>query len=95
MGTDSPSMGAFGPPRYLTKGAGSSFQNPLALESHPGHFKYGAVHTEGLINLDKVPNGSLYVSLPPKHPRLVPASPLSLVTYPIRATPRISAQCRL
>jgi kynurenine formamidase len=67
MGTDSPSMGAFGPPRYTTKGPDSSFQNPLALESHLGHFKYGAVHTEGLINVDKVPDGSLYISLPPKH----------------------------
>lgn len=67
MGTDSPSMGAFGPPRYLNKGPASAFQNPLALESHLGHFKWGAVHTEGLMSLDKIPDGSLYITLPPKH----------------------------
>ncbi len=65
MGTDSPSMGAFGPPRVkLPYGL---FQNPLAIESHLGHFKHGAIHTEGLMNLDKVPNGSLYIALYPKH----------------------------
>jgi len=67
MGIDSPSMGAFGPPRYVTKGPASIFQNPLALESHLGHFKHGAVHTEGIDNLDKVPNGSLYITLPVNH----------------------------
>ena len=67
MGIDSPSMGAFGPPRYVNKGPESSFQNPLAIESHLGHFKFGAVHTEGLMALDRVPNGSLYITLTPKH----------------------------
>lgn len=65
MGTDSPSMGAFGAPKFsLLYGI---FQNPLAIESHLGHFKHGAIHTEGLKNLDQVPNGSFYVSLYPKH----------------------------
>ncbi|MEO8628081.1 MAG: cyclase family protein [Betaproteobacteria bacterium] len=67
MGIDSPSMGPFGPPRYKGSGPASMFQNPLAIEGHLGHFKYGAVHTEALMNLDKVPNGSLYITLPPKH----------------------------
>ncbi len=67
MGIDSPSMGGLGPPKYGSPGPEGMFENPLALESHLGHFKYGAVHTEGLINLDKTPNGSLYISLPVKH----------------------------
>ena len=67
MGIDSPSMGALGPAHYAAPGPEGMFENPLALESHLGHFKYGAVHTEGLINLDKTPNGSLYISLPVKH----------------------------
>ena len=67
MGIDSPSMGGLGAPHYTPPGPEGMFENPLALESHLGHFKYGAVHTEGLINLDKTPNGSLYISLPVKH----------------------------
>lgn len=67
MGLDSPSMGALGPPQHIQAGPAGMFQNPLALESHLGHFKYGAIHTEGLMNLDKVPNGSLYIALPVKH----------------------------
>ena len=60
-------MGALGTPKYSQPGPDGMFQNPLALESHLGHFKYGASHTEGLINLDRVPNGSLYIALPVKH----------------------------
>ncbi|MBI3989195.1 MAG: cyclase family protein [candidate division NC10 bacterium] len=67
LGTDAPSMGAFGPPKYSLPGPAGMFQNPLALESHLGNFKRGAIHTEGLMNLDKVPNGSLYIGLPVKH----------------------------
>ena len=67
MGIDSPSMGGLGPPKYGAQGPQGMFENPLALESHLGHFKYGAVHTEGLINLDKTPNGTLYIALPVKH----------------------------
>lgn len=67
MGIDSPSMGAFGRPKYFSPGPGGMFQNPLPIESHLGHFKHGASHTEGLMNLDKVPNGSLYIALPVKH----------------------------
>ena len=67
MGIDSPSMGGLGPPKYTAQGPEGMFENPLALESHLGHFKYGAVHTEGLINLDRTPNGSVYIALPVKH----------------------------
>ncbi len=67
MGTDSPSLGAFGPPKYAQPGPQGIFTNPLPLESHLGNFKRGGIHTEGLTNLDKVPNGSLYISLPVKH----------------------------
>ncbi|MCY3714553.1 MAG: cyclase family protein [Gemmatimonadetes bacterium] len=67
MGIDSPSMGGLGPPRYIASGPDGMYVNPLALESHLGHFKHGAVHTEGLINLDRTPNGSLYIALPVKH----------------------------
>ncbi len=67
MGIDSPSMGAFGPPKHSLPGPAGMFQNPLALESHLGHFKHGAIHTEGLMNLHRVPNGSGYVALYPKH----------------------------
>ena len=67
MGIDSPSMGAMGTPKYSRPGPAGMFQNPLALESHLGHFKYGASHTEGLMNLHMVPNGSLYIALPVKH----------------------------
>jgi kynurenine formamidase len=67
MGIDSPSMGALGAPLYTQPGPAGMFQNPLALESHFGHFKYGAIHTEGLMNLDRTPDGSLYISLPVKH----------------------------
>jgi kynurenine formamidase len=67
MGIDSPSMGALGPPKYSLPGPSGAFQNPLALESHLGHFKHGASHTEGLMNLHLVPNASLYIALPVKH----------------------------
>ena len=67
MGIDSPSMGGLGTPQYTQPGPAGMFQNPLALESHLGHFKHGASHTEGLMNLDKVPDGSLYIALPVKH----------------------------
>ena len=67
MGIDSPSMGGLGEGIYSQPGPAGMFQNPLALESHLGHFKHGASHTEGLINLDLVPNGSLYIALPVKH----------------------------
>ncbi len=67
MGIDSPSMGGLGEPIYSRPGPAGMFQNPLALESHLGHFKHGASHTEGLINLDQVPNGSLYIALPINH----------------------------
>ncbi len=67
MGIDSPSMGGLGSPGYTQQGPAGMFQNPLALESHLGHFKHGASHTEGLVNLDQVPDGSLYISLPVNH----------------------------
>lgn len=67
MGIDSPSMGGLGSPAYTQDGPAGMFQNPLALESHLGHFKHGASHTEGLVNLDQVPDGSLYISLPVNH----------------------------
>ncbi|MBQ43794.1 MAG: hypothetical protein CME15_15200 [Gemmatimonadetes bacterium] len=67
MGIDSPSMGGMGSPKYRQSGPAGMFQNPLALESHLGHFKHGASHTEGLMNLDRVPDGSLYIALPVKH----------------------------
>ncbi len=62
-----PSMGGMGSPKYRQSGPAGMFQNPLALESHLGHFKHGASHTEGLMNLDRVPDGSLYIALPVKH----------------------------
>ena len=67
MGIDSPSMGGLGIPKYSQPGPAGMFQNPLGVESHLGHFKHGASHTEGLINLHRVPNGSLYIALPVKH----------------------------
>ncbi len=67
MGVDSPSMGALGPSKYSEPGPAGMSEIPLALESHLGHFKHGAAHTEGIMNLDRVPNGSLYISLPVNH----------------------------
>jgi kynurenine formamidase len=67
VGLDSPSIGAFGQPDYVMRGTDSLFQNPKALESHLGLFKYGGIDVEGLMNLDQVPNGSLFVGLPIKH----------------------------
>jgi kynurenine formamidase len=37
------------------------------IESHLGLFKHGGIDIEGLINFDKVPNGSLFIGLPVKH----------------------------
>jgi kynurenine formamidase len=66
---DSPSIGAFGQPDYAMRGLGSINQTPKAIESHLGLFKHGGIDVEGLINFDKVPNGSLFITLPVKHVR--------------------------
>lgn len=67
VGVDSPSIGAFGATEYSWKATQSyRSQVPLALESHLGVFKHGGIDMEGLINLDQVPDGSLYVGLPVK-----------------------------
>ena len=67
VGLDSPSIGAFGDPDYTMRGTQSFFQNPKALESHLGLFKHGGIDFEGLMNIDKVPNGAFFVALPVKH----------------------------
>jgi kynurenine formamidase len=67
VGLDSPSIGAFGDPDYTMRGTQGLFQNPKALESHLGLFKYGGIDVEGLMNLDLVPNGSFFITLPVKH----------------------------
>ena len=48
-----------GQPDYVMRGTESLFQNPKALESHLGLFKHGGIDVEGMMNFDKVPNGSL------------------------------------
>jgi kynurenine formamidase len=67
VGLDSPSIGAFGDPDYPMRGTQSFFQSPKALESHLGLFKHGGIDFEGLMNLDKVPNGAFFIALPVKH----------------------------
>ncbi len=64
---DSPSIGAFGEPEYVLRGPQGATQIPKGIESHLGLFKHGGIDVEGLINFDKVPNGSLYIGLPVKH----------------------------
>ena len=64
---DSPSIGAFGEPDYVMRGPQSANQTPRGIESHLGLFKHGGIDIEGLINFDKVPNGSLFIGLPVKH----------------------------
>ena len=67
VGLDSPSIGAFGASDYNWDGTQSyRSQTYKAIESHLGVFKHGAVDIEGLVNLDKVPNGSLFIGLPVK-----------------------------
>ncbi|RMF91442.1 MAG: hypothetical protein D6736_05170 [Nitrospinota bacterium] len=67
VGLDSPSVGAFGKPKYSLPGPAGMYQNPLALESHLGLFKHGGLDVEGLMNLHLVPNGALFIALPVKH----------------------------
>lgn len=64
---DSPSIGAFGEPDYVMRGPQSANQTPRGIESHLGLFKHGGIDMEGLLNFDKVPNGSLFIGLPVKH----------------------------
>ena len=67
VGLDSPSIGAFGPPDYEWGGTQSyRSQTFKALESHLGLFKHGGIDVEGLLNLDQVPNGSVFIALPVK-----------------------------
>lgn len=67
VGLDSPSIGAFGPPDYEWGGPQSYRTETFkAIESHLGVFKHGGVDVEGLINLDKVPDGSVFIALPVK-----------------------------
>ena len=49
------------------RGPAEPNQTPKAIESHLGLFKHGGIDIEGLINFDKVPNGSLFIGLPVKH----------------------------
>jgi len=67
VGLDSPSIGAFGSTDYVWQGTQSyRSQTYKAIESHLGVFKHGGVDVEGLINLDQVPDGSLFIGLPVK-----------------------------
>ena len=67
VGLDSPSIGAFGPPDYEWGGPQSYRTETFkAIESHLGVFKHGGVDVEGLLNLDQVPNGSVFIALPVK-----------------------------
>ena len=67
VGLDSPSIGAFGPSDYEWSGSQSyRSQTFKAIESHLGVFKHGGVDVEGLLNLDQVPNGSVFIALPVK-----------------------------
>jgi kynurenine formamidase len=67
VGLDSPSIGAFGPPDYEWGGPQSYRTETFkAIESHLGVFKHGGVDVEGLLNLDKVPDGSVFIALPVK-----------------------------
>ncbi len=67
VGLDSPSIGAFGASDYNWDGTQSyRSQTYKAIESHLGVFKHGGVDIEGLVNLDQVPNGSLFIALPVK-----------------------------
>ena len=67
VGLDSPSIGAFGPPDYEWGGSQSYRSETFkGIESHLGVFKHGGVDVEGLLNLDQVPNGSVFIALPVK-----------------------------
>lgn len=67
VGLDSPSIGAFGASDYVWEGTQSyRSQTFKAIESHLGVFKHGGIDVEGLVNLDQVPNGSLFIGLPVK-----------------------------
>ena len=69
VGLDSPSIGAFGPPDYEWGGPQSYRTETFkAIESHLGVFKHGGVDVEGLLNLDQVPSGSVFIALPVKNP---------------------------
>ena len=64
VGLDGPSIGAFGPPGYEWGGTQSyRSQTFKALESHLGLFRHGGINVEGLLNLDQVPNGSVFIAL--------------------------------
>lgn len=67
IGLDSPSIGPFGESDYTYEGPQSyRSQTPKAIETHLGVFKHGSIDVEGLVNLDQVPNGSIFFGLPVK-----------------------------
>lgn len=64
---DSPSIGAWGDTEYKWQGTQSyRSQTYKGLESHLGLFKHGGIDAEGIVNLEKVPDGSTFIVLPVK-----------------------------
>ena len=66
---DSPSIGAFWPAGLRHARARQHHQTPKAHRKPPRPVQARRHRRGGLINFDKVPNGSLFITLPVKHVR--------------------------